>query len=264
MSEGVLNRVSFGARFEVRFPAALATAVESRLPPGSRPVRADGGARPFELTSAGGGLVLRSGGRRLGSRYDEDGALDALGSALERHVAFHAGDFVFVHAGVVSIGRKALVLPGRSGAGKSTLVAALVTAGATYVSDEWAVVDPEGRVHPFPRPLRLRTSRGWFRIDPRRTDARIARGPLQLAAVVVTRHRPGAELRLSPLGPSRACLALVAQAPAARSRPEVALPALRRATLEAACWEGPRGEAAEAARILLSLLRSRARTGGPS
>lgn len=259
MSGGVLRRSAFGARFEVRFPASLDARVRALLPPGSRPDKAGGNARVFELEAKGDGFLLRAGGRRLGSPLDEAAALDALGSALERHVAFHPGEYVFVHAGVVALGGRALVLPGRSGAGKSTLVAALVTAGATYVSDEWAVIDGEGRIHPFPRSLRLRTPRGWFRIDPRQTDARIARRPLDLAAVVVTRHRSGAELQLSPLGPSRACLALVAHAPAARSRPQAALPSLRRATQGALCYEGPRGEASEAARVLLSLLRSRGR-----
>ncbi len=265
MTSRVLCRTAFGARFEVRYPAPLTLGVRAHLPPGSRPDRDQTGApaRTFELAPDGGSLLLRVGGRRVGKPRSADLALDALGSALERHVAFHVGDYVFVHAGVVAVGGRALVLPGRSGAGKSTLVAALVTAGATYVSDEWAVVDREGRIHPFPRPLRLRTPRGWFRIDPRETDARVARRPLRLDAVVVTRYRPGTGIELSPLGPSRACLALVANAPAARTRPENALPSLRRAAQGSACYEGPRGESSEAAPALLALLRRRSRAGDP-
>jgi hypothetical protein len=48
---------------------------------------------------------------------------------------------------------KTIVLPGRSHAGKSTLVRALVNAGATYFSDEFGVLDHEGRVLPYPRKL---------------------------------------------------------------------------------------------------------------
>jgi hypothetical protein len=237
--------------------------VKAHLPPGSRPDRSGEDARVFELVAEGDAFLLRAGGRRLGRPAGQGAALDALGSALERHVAFHPGEYVFVHAGVVAFRGRALVLPGRSGAGKSTLVAALVTAGATYVSDEWAVVDGEGRIHPFPRSLRLRTPRGWFRIDPRQTDARVARRPLRIGAVVVVRHRAGAALQLSPLGPSLACLALVANAPATRTRPEAALPALRRAVAGAAAATGTRGEASDAVATLLSLLgaRPRARRG---
>ena len=265
MTSHVLRRTAFGARFEVRYPDPLADAVRAHLPPGSGPDREGPGARGkvFEILPDGEAFALRVGGRKAGKPLLRGPALDALGSALERHVAFHPGEFVFVHAGVVAVGGRALVLPGRSGAGKSTLVAALVTAGATYVSDEWAVVDGDGRVRPFPRPLRLRTPRGWFRIDARETDARVARRTLRLAAVVVTRYRPGTGIELSPLGPSRACLALVANAPAARTRPASALPALRKATEDAVAFEGPRGEAPEAAAALLALLGARSRGGGP-
>jgi hypothetical protein len=55
----------------------------------------------------------------------------------------------------------------------------------------------------------------------------------------------------------------VAHAPAARSRPAAALPALRRAVEESLALEGTRGEAAEAARALRTFLGARSRTGGP-
>src|ERR687894_479249 len=50
---------------------------------------------------------------------------------------------------VVARGGRALVRPGPSLSGKTTLVAALVRSGAAYLSDEFAVLDPEGRVHPY-------------------------------------------------------------------------------------------------------------------
>ena len=47
-------------------------------------------------------------------------------------------------------------MPGRSFSGKTTLVRELVRAGATYYSDDYAVFDARGRVHPFPRQLSIR------------------------------------------------------------------------------------------------------------
>src|ERR1700722_13695640 len=47
-------------------------------------------------------------------------------------VAENASDYVFVHAGCVSLNGKAILIPGRSYSGKSSLVAALLCAGATY------------------------------------------------------------------------------------------------------------------------------------
>ena len=44
--------------------------------------------------------------------------------------------------------------------GKTTLVKALVEAGATYYSDEFAVLDKEGQVQPYPVPLSIRGNNG--------------------------------------------------------------------------------------------------------
>src|SRR5579875_714636 len=61
-----------------------------------------------------------------------------------------------VHAGAVAWHGCGILLPGKTHAGKSSLVAELVRRGATYYSDEYALIDGEGRLHPYPRPLLLR------------------------------------------------------------------------------------------------------------
>ena len=66
---------------------------------------------------------------------------------------------MFVHAGVVAVDGRALLLPGGSFTGKTTLVAALLRAGAQYGSDEYAVLDEAGLVLPaYPRPLSIRNA----------------------------------------------------------------------------------------------------------
>src|SRR5262249_36246454 len=75
---------------------------------------------------------------------------------VQLHVAEMAPERVFVHAGVVAYQGRGILLPGRSFAGKSTLVRELVQAGAQYYSDEYAVLDADGAVHPYPRPLSIR------------------------------------------------------------------------------------------------------------
>lgn len=82
----------------------------------------------------------------------------------------------FVHSGVVEFDRRAIVFPGKSRYGKSTMVAALVEAGCRYLSDEYAVISPEGgrfrsrrasvlarKTHPKYNCLRdwLRRKLGW-------------------------------------------------------------------------------------------------------
>ena len=88
-------------------------------------------------------------------------AIDALESDVQLFVAETAPHRVFVHAGVVAFGDKAIVIPGRSFAGKTSLVAALVKAGAIYYSDEYAVLDERGRVHKYTRRLGIRQKGIW-------------------------------------------------------------------------------------------------------
>ena len=93
---------------------------------------------------------------RLARSVDVDDVFDALETDLRLFVAELARHRVFVHAGAVGWKGSAIVVPGRSFSGKSTLIAELVRAGATYYSDEYAVFDARGRVHPFLRPLQIR------------------------------------------------------------------------------------------------------------
>lgn len=83
--------------------------------------------------------------------------LDCLEGDIQIFVAEFATPYLFVHAGVVAVDGRAIIIPGRSYAGKSTLVTSLVKAGATYYSDEYAVLDDQGRVIPYPRRVSLRT-----------------------------------------------------------------------------------------------------------
>jgi len=81
-----------------------------------------------------------------------------LDSAIRAHVAAHAKSWVFIHAGVVAWRGKAIILPGQSHRGKTTLVSELIRCGAGYMSDEYAVLDADGLVHPFERDLGVRPS----------------------------------------------------------------------------------------------------------
>lgn len=82
-------------------------------------------------------------------------ALLELGTVLN-HGALAAVDALAVHAGVVEVDGGCAAFVARSGTGKSTVVAALVRAGAVYVSDEALVVDrATGALLAYPRPLGL-------------------------------------------------------------------------------------------------------------
>ena len=85
---------------------------------------------------------------------DGDRPPDVLASVTQAAVA--RSPLLCVHAGVVSLGDRLVVIPAVSGTGKTTLTAALVRAGFGYVSDEALAVDRlTHAVTAFPRPLAL-------------------------------------------------------------------------------------------------------------
>jgi hypothetical protein len=124
---------------------------------------------------------------------------------LQLSVALHATDDVFVHAGVVACDGRAIVLPGRSRVGKSSLVEALVRAGATYCSDEYARLTPDGRIAPFARPIQQRGSAGREIVDPYRLGA-VADGPVEPGIVLFTRYVAEAAFAPVVVPPARAAL----------------------------------------------------------
>ena len=221
--------------------------MRARLPPAARAIAATERAKDRANGRAKNRAIDRAKKFRVRAPADA-AALQAFESKLALHVAAESRAFLFVHAGVVGWRGRAIVLPGRTHAGKSTLVAALVRAGATYYSDEYALVDGDGRVWPYPRPLSLRRARGPVRVRPERLG-RVGRGPLPVGLVVLCRF--AARTKLGPLSPGRALLALLKQTVAARAQAATAMERLSRIVTTAPVAAGTRGEAGEFARALL-------------
>jgi hypothetical protein len=146
------------------------------------------------------------------------------------------------------------VLPGVSYSGKSTLVAALVKAGATYYSDEYAVLDARGRVHSFACALQNRTETGTEIVPPEALGDVSGLRPLPLGLVVAARYAPHARWRPRRLSPGRALLEVLRHTVPARTRPRDTLAALRPAVSSAPVFKGARGDAAETAAALLETL----------
>ena len=194
--------------------------------------------------------------KRLTRTTDFDKVVEALEHDMPLEIGARTRQWVFVHAGVVGLGGRALLLPGRSFAGKSTLVEGLVRAGATYYSDEFAVLDREGRVHPFARPLSRRAA-GEFKGQPvpvAELGGEVGTTPLPVAALVLTHFRAGARTRWRRLSPGQGVLGMMENAVAARTRPEVVLPVVTRVAQQATVLKGVRGEAEGVVPRLVKLL----------
>lgn len=188
-----------------------------------------------------------------------DLSLRQLNSHLTLHVAEFAPDYVFLHAGVVAWQDRALLLPGFSHAGKSTLVAELVRSGATYYSDEFALLDTDGRVHPFTRTLQMRRpgrpEQTPLPLDHLNGSAGVE--PLPVALILFTQFADGAGWAPEALPPGRAVLEMFLHAVPAQRTPARVLATLSAAVHRATAYRTQRGEAPAAARALLSALATR-------
>ena len=192
---------------------------------------------------------------RICSRPRIPGRRCSSWSAVVRHrVATVTPTFTFVHAGVVEVGGCGIVIPGRSYTGKSTLVAELVRLGATYVSDEYAVLDSRGVVQPFAKPLSIRNGRD----DPlgqlvHVPQERVAEHPVRTGLIVLTGYAPGGTWQPSGRSNAQGAFALLQNTVSARLRPRRAFNATTRLARGAVFLVGQRGEASDTARALLDL-----------
>ena len=158
---------------------------------------------------------------------------------------------VAVHAAVIAHHGVAMLVPATSGAGKSTLTAAAARAGATVLSDEYALVDPAtGLVTGWPRPVRLRRPDG----TEERVDLAEPSEPLPVGLVASVTYRPGTTNDWVPAGASEVVLDLLANTIVARTRPDAALDAALAVSRNARAVTGTRGDADEAVAALLALL----------
>jgi hypothetical protein len=207
------------------------------------------------------------GSRRPHSIYEDDKEIawnknlsmlfDNLESSLRLHVAEMTRRRVFVHAGVVAWKGQAIIIPARSLGGKSTLTAEFVRAGATYYSDEYAVLDSRGRVHPYAKPISIRNSKDYSQTDhPVEYFGGVAgTRPLPVGLVLLTKYKRGAKWRPLPVSPGKGVLAILNQTVSARRHPDKAFEALRAVVAHAKIVKSLRGEAKEVVQAVLKSLR---------
>jgi hypothetical protein len=258
---------SYGVRIGVRTnrPEVLERLVEL-LPPGYKPAASAAVERIYSLTVGGAGArpnlrgftLLYGDSDRLARTMELDDALDRFESDLQLYIAERARRRVFIHGGVVGWRGQAIMMPGRSFSGKTTLVAELVRAGATYYSDEYAVLDAHGRVHPFPKPLGMRydASARQTKLSVESLGGHKGSEPLPVAMVLISEYKAGARWRPRRVSAGQGALALLDNAVAARHRPESVLTALRQVVARASVVKSKRGEASELATLLLRQVAS--------
>jgi hypothetical protein len=244
-----------GFIFEAGDRRTLARMVEV-IPPARREIELDEELPRLVMAEFDGGYLLTINDDEV-ARGELELVLESVETHTRNIVAFTSPNHVFVHAGVVAHRGRAIVIPGPSFSGKTTLVAALAQQGATYFSDEYAVIDVVGLIHPFPKPLAIRLTDG----SPHQTYHDIAQlggsagaQPVKLGLVVAAQYRAGADWSPTELSPAETILELFGNTFLAVDRPEQSLATLRLAVGEATGLKGDRGEADATAQALLSRL----------
>lgn len=234
--------------------------VACRLPPVARPATSHVVERLYWIRAAGEQKrnikpfnILYVDSIQHEKSLDIDSILRIFEDDIELYIAENTTHRLFIHAGVVGWHGRAILLPGKSLTGKSRLVARLLEAGASYYSDEFALLDRDGLVHPYPRPLALRTSpeesptriRNWGREPLSR------KRPLPVGLIAFSQYEADGKWRPRPLSQGKAVLSLLSNTLSARRRPQLAMSVLPKLVTKAPAIQSARGDAEETAHALL-------------
>ena len=145
-------------------------------------------------------------------------------------------DYLQIHAATLTYGAQGVILAGPSGSGKSTLAAGLIARGWSYLSDEFALLDPRTlHIHPFPKALCIKSGSFnvierlglplWRRrpyvkafkgrvgyISPADVGSCVETQPRPVRLIVFPRYTPGAAVRVCNVPRAQAAIALAGYA----------------------------------------------------
>jgi hypothetical protein len=246
---GTVGIHSFGTHFQLwANQADLLEQALLHLPLGCERASSSLDSPRYSLVrTAGAGYRLERDGRQLFRCTDRVDLLDRFRSVIALDVAETSPLHTFVHAGVVAWGDHAILIPGRSFTGKTTLVAELVRAGAIYYSDEFALLDKQGRVHPYAQPLQIRENGSYRQTERPVQDFGGITGqkPLAVGLVLVGKYQAGGQWRPRQLTPGVGLLRLLDNTVSARRAPATAICTLKQVVSYAVIVRGVRGEASQ-------------------
>jgi hypothetical protein len=193
-------------------------------------------------------------GKKLYRAAHREKMLDIFGSEVRRTIAEFAVGRVFIHSGVVSWKGRAIVIPAKSFRGKTSLIIALVKRGALYYSDEYAVLDEEGFVHPFPKTLSVRGIVDKYEqvecaVEEIGGKAAVAKA--RVGMFLITEYKPGGRWNPKVLSPANGILEIINHTLPIRANPVEVLKILNRAVSGAVIVKSNRGEASKFADLII-------------
>ncbi len=194
----------------------------------------------------------------LAEKISLEEVFNTLETQIRMTIAEFSEKFVFLHAGVVSWQGSAIVIPGKSFSGKTTLVAELVKRNCEYLSDEYAVIDKKGFVHPFPKKLSLRGIIDDYRqvdFDVEELGGKAAKTPIPIGFLLLTKYQKHVKKpKIKRHSTGEGVMASVANSISVRQNPRFVLEIISNIANRAIILEAKRGEASEFADFFLDYL----------
>ncbi|MBI3925855.1 MAG: hypothetical protein HY319_09970 [Armatimonadetes bacterium] len=226
----------FGLTIGIRTDrASLFPRLKESLPPGWKP--SDAEQTDILLSFKAGGATQRKGVRNYYIVYtgwttvvrtlNEEEALIGFDRLVEVELAAASRELTFVRAGAVSWNDAAVLICTPRDEHLTAAVDAFVAAGGRRMSDQFALVDAEGRIHPY----------GNGFAEPR--EPRL---------VLVVENLGTAGWRGRTLSPGKGTLSLIERTPSATVAPERALEVLPKVAMQSRVVQGKKGTPEELVR----------------
>jgi hypothetical protein len=207
------------------------------------------------IDQAAGEFRLTVGDDVVAATSEPQGLVRALIQVLDEAVVQRVSSLRAVHAGVAAWRGRAILFPGASHAGKSALTREFLRRGATYFSDEYALLDADGYVHPYPRPLLVRDGGDdQHPVLARELNAPIGDAPARLGWIFALAYKPESGWNVNAMSQGEAVMALLGNTPHTLVDSPQMVSIFQRAVSDAQCFAGTRGDAEDAVdRIMQSI-----------
>jgi hypothetical protein len=166
---------------------------------------------------------------------------------------------VFIHAGAVAWKNKGIIIPAGSYDGKTTLTAEFAKLGATYFSDEYAIINKNGELLPYPKTLSIRKPDEYEQkethIDEIGGKSAELDSCVPVKLVLLAKfNKSNKTWKPKQLTQAAAVLEIMKHTFPLRTFPEIVVKNLHNLTKNAIVLKGNRGEAKEFAQLIINYI----------
>ncbi len=200
---------------------------------------------------------LYKNGEKIFHREMRETSVESVASRIRLAVAEFAVGRVFIHAGVIAWKGKAVVIPGRSFHGKTALTLALIKRGAIYYSDEYAVLDADGFLHPFAKMLSVRgeiDDRKQIDYPVEKFGGTAGTEKISVGLVLISQYKARARWNPKLLSPANGVIELLKHTVPIRQNPQFTLEVINKIAKEAVFVKSNRGDVSKSADLILRFL----------